>query len=158
MTRNLGTPLLLAGGVNVDFDLTFLAHFVLFAAFIFLMKPIIFDPLLRLFEERERRTAGAIARARGMDEQAIVLKQSYDEKLEGVRRVAAVDREAERSRLNALQNELMAATRHAVDERLRASSIKLEIEVSDARRELERDESVVAAQIASRVLGREVRP
>lgn len=158
MTRHLGSPLLLSGGVNVDFDLTFLAHFVLFAAFIVLMKPIIFDPLLRLFEERERRTAGAIARARKMDEEAIVLKQSYDEKLEGVRRVAAVDREAERARINALQNELMGAARHAVDERLGAANAKLEAEVNEVRRELTREEAVIATQIASRVLGREVRP
>ncbi|HHH28887.1 MAG TPA: hypothetical protein ENK57_11160, partial [Polyangiaceae bacterium] len=85
-------PLLLSSAVNVDLDATFVLQMLLFAAFAVVMKDLIFDPLLRVFEAREKMSVGAIAEAREMDEQAIKLKQEYDGKLEGVRKEAAVDR------------------------------------------------------------------
>ena len=157
--HNLTSELLfLSGGVNVDFDLTFLAHFVLFAAFVVLMKPIILDPLLRLFEERERRTAGAIDRARKMDEKAIGLRRTFEERLDEVRRDAAGDRERERARLSGLQSELLLSARHAASERLEEGTRKLQAEVDDVRHALQRGEQAIAEDIAKRILGREVKP
>ncbi|MEQ9321043.1 MAG: ATP synthase F0 subunit B, partial [Polyangiaceae bacterium] len=76
-------PLVLSGAVNVDLDATFVMQLILFAAFAVVMKDLIFDPLLRVFEAREKMSVGAIGEAREMDEQAIKLKQEYDGKLEG---------------------------------------------------------------------------
>src|SRR5687768_12524672 len=91
--------LLASGAVNVDLDLTFIVQFLLFGGFILVMKDLLFDPILVLFEERERRTAGAIEEARAMDEKAIALKQEYEGRLEGIRREAAVDRERVRAQV-----------------------------------------------------------
>src|SRR5215212_6333875 len=85
------------GGVNVDFDLTFLAQFLLFTLFILVIKPLLFDPMLRVFEERERRTDGAKQKARKMDEEAGALLSKYEAELDKVRREA----NAERDRLRA---------------------------------------------------------
>ena len=148
--------LLASGAVNVDLDPTFIAHFVLFTAFVVLMKDLIFDPLMRVFEERERRTAGAISRARELDEQAIQLKQEFDDRLDEVRRDAAVDRERIREEVKQLEAELSEEARAAVKTKLEAGLAAIGEDVKQIQSDLESDRSALAAQIASKVLGREV--
>ena len=149
-------PIFAASAVNVDLDMTMVAQFVLFAAFVWLMKDFIFAPLLRVFEERERRTAGAIERARKMDEQAIRLKQQYESRLEEIRREAAVDRERIRAQLKKLEMETVAAAREAVAAKLNAGKTKIDIEVAAIRRDLDKQRTALASEIATRVLGRAV--
>lgn len=150
--------LLMSSAVTVDLDPTFIAHFVLFAAFVVLMKDLIFDPLLKVFEERERRTAGAIDEARGMDEQALALKQELDGKLEGIRREAAVDREQVRERVQKIESALLAESQRAMAAELDAGMAKIHQEAAAIRAELEAQRGPLAAEVASKVLGREVRP
>ncbi|MBI4701749.1 MAG: ATP synthase F0 subunit B [Deltaproteobacteria bacterium] len=151
-------PLLASGAaVNVDLDPTFLVHFVLFTSFVLLMKPLIFDPLIRVWEERERLTEGAIGQARAMDEEAIVLKQHYDERFEGVRREAGLDRDRLRGELNALEAKLTAAAREAAGLHLGEGRARALAEVQRIRQDLQRQRQHLAAEIATRVLGREVR-
>src|SRR5262245_61344456 len=67
-----------ASAINLALDLTFLAQFVLFGVFVTFLKPLLFDPLLKVFEERERRTEGAKEEARQMDAEAGELLQRYE--------------------------------------------------------------------------------
>jgi F-type H+-transporting ATPase subunit b len=150
-------PLLASGAVTVDLDPTVFAHFLLFTAFVVIMKDLLFDPLLRVFEERERRTAGAIAKAREMDEQALELKQEYDSKIEEIRRDASVDRERIRTMVKKLEAELMDDARQAVGTHLEYGMTKVQQEVGAIRKDLERQQTSLAAEIASRVLGRDVK-
>ncbi len=145
-----------SGAVNVDLDMTTVAQLVLFTAFVVLMKDMIFDPLLRVFEERERRTAGAIDLARGADDRAIQLKEELDGRIEEVRRDAALDRDKIRTRLKKLESATTAEARAAADEKLEAGLTQLKGEAQAVEVELSRERTGLAAQIASRVLGREV--
>ncbi len=149
-------PLVLSGAVNVDLDATFVMQLILFAAFAVVMKDLIFDPLLRVFEAREKMSVGAIGEAREMDEQAIKLKQEYDGKLEGVRKEAAVDRERIRSKVKRMEGELMTDARSAMQERLDTGMAKLDGEITAIRSDLESQRVSLAADIASKVLGRPV--
>ncbi len=149
-------PLLASSAVNIDLDITAIIHFVLFAAFVLLMKDLFFEPLMKVFDERERRTAGAIERAREMDEEAIELKQEYEEKIEGIRREAAGDRERIRSKAKRLEMEMMAATRDATGKTLEEGMAGIQQEVVKIRKDLTAEQGTLAAEIASRVLGREV--
>src|SRR5690242_15368031 len=69
------------GAVNIDFDLTFVGQMVVFAALILVMKPLLLDPILGLFAEREKRTDGARAAAREMQEKAGELLRRYEHEL-----------------------------------------------------------------------------
>lgn len=150
-------PLLLSSAVNVDLDATFVMQLILFAAFAVVMKDLIFDPLLRVFEAREKMSVGAIGEAREMDEQAIKLKQDYDGRLEGVRKEAAVDRERIRSKVKRMEGELMNDARSAMQERLDSGMAKLDGEITSIRDDLESQRASLAADIASKVLGRDVK-
>lgn len=157
MRQALIEPLVASGAVSVDLDLTFLAHFLLFTAFVVVCKDLVFEPLMRVFEERERRTHGAVERARKMDERAIELKREYEEKLDGVRRQAAVDREKIRTRLKRADEELRGAAQRAANERLESGIARVERDVAAIRKDLVAQQTKLGAEITSRVLGREVR-
>ena len=156
LPEGAASPLFASGAVSVDLDPTFLMHFLFFTAFIVVMKDLIFDPMLRVFEERERRTAGAIVQARRMDEEAISLRQEYETKLEGVRREASVDRERVRGKVNAIEAKLSAEARAEADAKLDAGLAALDEDAEKIRRNLQASRGPLAAEIASKILGREV--
>jgi len=145
-----------SGGVNLDFDLTFLVHLVAFAVLVMILKPLLFDPLLKLFEERERRTEGAKLLARKMDEKAGELLQRYETELEAVRRSAAMERERLRAEGAKLEAQILAEARAEVARIVEQGREKLEAERRSLRAELSTRAFDIARDIASRVLGREV--
>src|SRR6266568_1351766 len=66
------------GGVEVDFDLTVVGQIVLFLFLFIVLKPMLFDPMLHLFEERERRIDGAKLLARKIDEKSAGALTTYE--------------------------------------------------------------------------------
>jgi F-type H+-transporting ATPase subunit b len=152
------TIVLASGGVSVDFDITVVAQFVLFTAFVLLMKPLVFDPLIRLFEERERRTTGAVASARALDEKAIALKNEVEGRLDEVRREAAAKRDQLRAEAARLEAEMLAAAREAANRTAAEGKAKVAAEIDRVAHELQAGRAAMAAEVASRVLGREVKP
>ena len=155
-STTFGDHLWASSAVNVDLDLTFLMHFILFGAFVVIMKDLIFDPMIKVFERREKMTSGEIDEARKMDEEAIALKQELDAKLEEIRREAATDREQVRARVKKLENELLEDARSTMDAKLDKGMRQIREEVEAIQAELAKKRAPLAADIATRVLGREV--
>lgn len=149
--------LLSAAEVNVDFDLSFLAQVALFALFLTLLKPILFDPMMRLFEERDRRTDGARADARKMDERAADLIARYEGELESVRREAAKDRDVLRAETLKLEAQILDEAKQEATRILDEGRARITAEVATLRAELAAARPALAEQIATRLLGREVR-
>ena len=93
---------LLAAGVaapqaiSVDFDATFLVQVVLFVGLTLFLKPYLFDPMLNLFEERERRIDGAKLAARKMDEASAAALTKYETEMKKARSAGNAEREAQR--------------------------------------------------------------
>lgn len=144
--------------VVVDFDPTFLVQLVLFAAFFLVLKPLLFEPLLRVFEEREKRTDGAKKEAREMDLKAGDIGARYEAELEKVRRAAGLEREKVRQEVARLEAKIMAEARAETTRILDEGKKKIEAEIATLRSDVDQQIPELAGQIASRVLGREVRP
>jgi F-type H+-transporting ATPase subunit b len=144
------------GGVTLDFDMTFLVQMVIFAAFVIIMKPLLFDPLMKLFEERERRTEGAKVLARRMDERAGELLRRYETELDAVRRTAAEERDKLRAEAQQLEAKILAEARADAAKFIEEGKRKLELEKQAVRVELSARTADIAREIASRVLGRDV--
>jgi F-type H+-transporting ATPase subunit b len=147
---------LFASAIQLEISAVFLAQFVLFGLFVSLLKPLLFDPLLRVFEERERRTEGAKAEAREMDEEAGALLQRYEAELARVRREAGVERERLRAETARLEANIMAEARAETATILANGKARIAAEVAQLRQELEAQKPALAAQIAGRILDREV--
>jgi F-type H+-transporting ATPase subunit b len=144
------------GGVNLDFDFTFVIQMVAFSILVIILKPLLFDPLMKLFEERERRTEGAKLLARRMDERAGELLKRYETELESVRRAAAEEREKLRAEGQRLEAQILAEARADVAKLVERGKANLESERQRLRGELTKQATEIARDIASRVLGREV--
>lgn len=158
----LFTPAVLAsaasGGsaVPLDIDLTFTLQMLLFAVLIVALKPLLFDPALRIFEERERRTDGARAEAREMQKRAGELLEKYEAELAKVGRAAAEEREKMRAETTRLENEIVNQAREATAKILADGRAQIAEQVSKIRFDLGRESERLAHQLAARALGREV--
>lgn len=147
---------LAASAINLGVDLTFVAHFVLFATFVAVMRPLLFEPLLRVFRERERRTAGAKERARELDEEAHRMIARVDAEVAKTRAQAGVERDQQRAEIARLEANIMADARQEAAEILSAGKHRIAAEIEYLRAQLAAGTPDVAARIASKILGREV--
>jgi F-type H+-transporting ATPase subunit b len=142
--------------IRVDVDATFVVQIVLFVVLTLVLKPILFDPMLRLFEERERRIDGAKAEARTIDEKSTTALAEYEAAMLSARAAANAERDRIRAEGLAREQEILgavrAATTRAVDDGKRAAHAEAE----RARAALQTQASGTARDLASRVLGREV--
>ncbi len=147
---------LFASAIQLEISAVFFAQFVLFGLFISVLKPLLFDPLLRVFEERERRTEGAKAEAREMDAEAGELLQRYEAELAKVRREAGVERDRLRAETAKLEAKIMAEARAESARILDEGKTRILAEVTELRAQLDVQKPELASQIAARILGREV--
>jgi F-type H+-transporting ATPase subunit b len=109
-----------------------------------------------VFEERERRTEGAKKEAREMDARAGELLVRFEAEMEKVRKAAAAEREKLRAETSKLEAQIMAEARTESTRILEVGKARIANEVTELRKELARAQPALAAQIASRILGREV--
>jgi F-type H+-transporting ATPase subunit b len=158
LARHFEAPVaaLMSGGIPLDIDRTFILMMVVFAFLVLALKPLMFDPVLKIFEEREKRTEGAKAEARALQEKAGQLLRRYEQELEKVNQVAAEERERLRTETAKLEAQILDEARSSAARIGEEGRKKIETEVSAIRFDLGRQSAEIAREIASRVLGRGV--
>lgn len=144
------------GGVTVDLDASFIVQTIILVALVFILKPLLFDPMMRLFEAREQRTEGRLGEARDLDKKSAVALAEYETILAKAREAGATERDALRAEGIKKEATLMADVREATGRTIEQGRTQIAGEASAARQELRADANVLGRQIASRVLGREV--
>jgi F-type H+-transporting ATPase subunit b len=144
--------------ITVDIDWTFLVQLVLFVGLTLILKPVLFDPMLKLFEERERRIDGAKAQARQIDEKSASALAKYEGEMAKARAAANVDRERIRAEALRSEQQILAEVRAATTKLLEDGKRAAQAEADRARATLKGEVANMARDLASRVLGREVQP
>lgn len=147
-------PLLAA--VSIDLDKSVLLQMVIFAVLIVVLKPLLFDPVLRVFALREERTEGAKETARKLQLKAGDLLTRYEKELERINRAVAEERDKARLETAKLEAEILTEASAVVQRIEQEGRQRIEQEVSRMRSDLKRQSHLIARQIASKVLGREV--
>jgi F-type H+-transporting ATPase subunit b len=159
-SHNVG--LLVAGvapqAINVDVDLTFVVELVLFVGLMLVLKPVLFDPMLRLFEERERRIEGAKLQARKIDEKSASALATYESKISVARAAGSAERDKIRAEGIAREQQILATVRAATSKVIDQGKDTAQAEAERVRAALKGQAVEMARDLASRVLGREVRP
>lgn len=146
----------MAGGVPLDFDRTVLLQILVFAVLIVVLKPLLFDPVLKVFALREERTEGAKATARELQEKAGELLQRYEKELARVQQVAADERDLLRSETSKLEAEILREARDATTRIVEEGRRKIEIEVNAIRIAVGAESEKVAQMIVDKVVGQGV--
>ena len=144
------------GGINLDFDATLFVQTAFIIVLWLVLKPVLFDPMLRLFEEREKRIEGAIKKARKIDEQSAEAMTEYNETMAKARAEGEGEREKLRAESVRKENELLSKVRGETQARIDAARAQTEKELEATRAQLVPHAQTIARDLAKRVLGREV--
>jgi F-type H+-transporting ATPase subunit b len=144
------------GAVDVDFDLTVLGQMALFLVLLVILKPTLFDPMLKLFAEREIRIDGAKDEARKLDKKSSEAKADYEAAMQKAREAGNAEQEKLRGEALKTENEILARVRESTAKTLDEGRKQAQAEVVRARSLLREQSKDLAREIASRVLGREV--
>jgi F-type H+-transporting ATPase subunit b len=140
------------GAVTIDLDVTIVAQIVLFL----ILKPLLFTPMVRLFEEREKRIDGAKADAKAMYAEADAKMAQYESELTKVKQTAGEDRDKLRAAGQRREAEILSKVRVETNTTIDAGRAKIAADAASIRAELDVVSRSVARDLATRVLGREV--
>jgi F-type H+-transporting ATPase subunit b len=146
--------LALSGGVTLDFDNTVVFQIAIFVVLMFVLEPLLFAPILRIFAAREERTEGARARARELEEKAGELLERYEREVERVNRVAAEEREHLRAETTKLEAEILRQARQAAARIVEDGRRRTAEEVARIRFDLGKESERISQEIVTQVLGR----
>ena len=150
----LNPPILYAGAVRIDVDLTSLIVLVLFTGLFFMLKKLIFEPFLEDVDQRDDRTTKMHESATALEARADVLRAEYKVATE-----AATDEAFEARRtlrvegLHQKDSQVNHAQAKAQDE-YKEQSAKLQAQFESARKEALSQAGSLAESIAAKVLGR----
>ncbi len=144
------------GGVNLDFDGTLFVQVVFILVLWAVLKPMLFDPFLKLFEEREKRNEGAKRRARRIDDQSMEAKAQYDDAMAKARAEGTAEREKLRGEGQRKEAEILAKVRAEVQAGVDSARTETQKQLDATRSTLTPHTHALAKHITSRVLGREV--
>ena len=144
--------------ITVDVDWTFMVQVVLFVGLTLILKPVLFDPMLKLFEEREKRIDGAKLQARRIDDKSVTALTKYEGEMTKARSAGGVERDRIRAEAMKREQEILASVRAAAAKTLEEGKRSAQAEADRVRATLKNDATSMARELASRVLGREVQP
>jgi F-type H+-transporting ATPase subunit b len=147
---------LVEGGVTVDLDLTLFVQLGFFLVLLFVLKPTLFDPMMRLFEERERRIDGTRHQATKEDERSVKALTKYEAILAKAREAGATERDAIRADGMKHEAAIMTQVRAEVAATLEQGRSQIAREEKAARDQLQGVARTLGREAASRVLGREI--
>ena len=138
--------------VTPDITTLWVVGFLLLCTY--LLNSLVFQPILRVIDERATAVRGAKELAESSAQKATAAAAEYDRTLNTAR--AEVYRQMDDMRKSALDQraELLAATRATVEQELKAAAARVQQESNEARAALDRDANTLAGAIVSRVLGR----
>lgn len=157
--RSATQSALASGGEHplLDFDYTAFLQLGLFLAVAFLATQLLFRPYLKMRADRAEGTEGARKKAAEMTAEADAKLADYDDKLATARARANDERRKVRAEAAAHQREVAEKTRLEIAEATEEADRRLAEQSAAARDKLLPRAESLGLQIASRLLGREVK-
>lgn len=147
---------ILAGGSVVDLDGTIFVQIVVFFLAFFVLRALVFKPVLDLFIRREEGIEGARQKARELQKEADEADRTFNEEIRKVRQAANEERDRLRAEGQQVARELLDRSRGESERMLGEARRKMDEDGRKVREEIQGQVPVLARQIASRLLGREV--
>ena len=147
---------MLAGGSPVDLDGSFFVQLAIFLIAFFVLRSLVFKPVMALFDARDKAMEGSKREAEELERDAVQKREQCEAELRSVRQKANEDRDRRRNEAQGLARELTDKARGENTTLLSGAKAKLELEATDARKQALNDAPALARQIAEKLLGRSV--
>ncbi|MBW2507935.1 MAG: ATP synthase F0 subunit B [Deltaproteobacteria bacterium] len=153
---NVLSTALLSEGSIIDLDGTIWIQLVLFGIAFFLLRPLVFRPMVALFEARENAIEGSKLEALRLQDEAAAESEEFDEEMRRLRLQAGEERDRLRAEGKRLERAVLDRVREETDRQLAEADKKLAAEASKLRADMKSSIPALAQQIASKLLNREV--
>jgi F-type H+-transporting ATPase subunit b len=154
MPSSLAVGVLLAGGSVIDLDASIFIQVAIFFAAFFILKSLVFRPVMELFDARKGAIEGAKLEAQRMEEDAAEKRAHFEGELRKVSAAAGQERDKQRSEAQKLARELTEQARQQAQQVQESARGRLETEAATARERSLAEVPVLARQIAAKLLGR----
>jgi F-type H+-transporting ATPase subunit b len=153
---NLLFTALLSEGSIIDLDGTIWIQLALFGIAFLLLRPLVFRPMIALFEARENAIEGSKLEALRLQDEAAAESEEFDEEMRRLRLRAGEERDRLRAEGKRLERTVLDRVRDETDKQLAEADARLESEAAKLRSEINASVPMLARQIASKLLNREV--
>jgi F-type H+-transporting ATPase subunit b len=142
--------------ISVDFDATLVVQVVLLVTLTLVLKPLLFDPMLKLFEEREKRTDGVRLAARRIDEKSATALATYDAEMAKARAAANAERDAQRALGLKREQEILSKAREETAAVIEQGKQAVRTAADRARATLRAETPRLVQEVAAGAIGRQV--
>lgn len=139
----------------ISLDSSIIPAILVFLVLIFALNRLLFQPLLRIQAERERRTTGLIAQARKSLDHHLELFNRYQDTLKNARLESYRRQEQVRSEALSKRAEVLERARNSAEALIQQSRDSIQAQVQSAKDQLERDAKEIARRIAMTILQRQ---
>lgn len=135
---------------------TVIIQIIIFIAAIFILNALVFKPFLSLIDRRHKLTRGAIEEAEELERKVKGIIEEYDQKLAEARAQAQEERSKIVQEAESASSAMISKAREEAEGILEEAKGKLETEASVMKEKLKGEVQLLAKDIASKVLGKEV--
>lgn len=146
----------LLSGALIDLDGTLVVQVVLFFIAFGVLYPLVFKPMVAMFEAREEAIDGARAEARRKEQQAREKADKFEQEMHDIRVSASAERERLRQEGQKLERTILERVRQETQKQANEADERIQAEARRVRSDMESNIPQLARQIASKLLGREV--
>jgi F-type H+-transporting ATPase subunit b len=140
--------------INIDISIVY--QMVLFVVLWVILSKILFKPYLSLLEERERKTTGAQHDSADLEHEGARLKSQYEEKIARAQAAGYAAKEAILQDGRQQRETILGQAREQAARTLSQVRQEVAAALEQEKRLAASEVSIVAAEMASKVLGRKV--
>ncbi|MGD8861475.1 MAG: ATP synthase F0 subunit B [Myxococcales bacterium] len=147
---------LLSGGSPIDLDGSFIVQMVIFFIAFFILRSLVFQPVMALFDARDAAMDGSREEAERMEHEADEKRAHFEGELRKMRDQANAEREKLRLDAQKLARDLTEKARRENTATLSSAKAQLDLEGKDAREKATAEVPSLARKIAEQLLSRSV--
>ena len=154
MSSQIPMGVLLASGSPIDVDASIVIQMVILVIAFFILRSLVFKPVMGLFDARDAAMEGSRKAASEMDKDADAIRDRFESELKRVRATGNDQRDQARTQTQKLARELTETSRKENAATLASAKARLDGEAKQARDTAKAEVPGLAKQIAERLLGR----
>ncbi|HET8932154.1 MAG TPA: ATP synthase F0 subunit B [Polyangiales bacterium] len=156
MLSSFALGVLLSGGSVIDLDASIFIQMGIFFVAFFILKALVFNPTMQLFDAREQAIDGAKAEAKRMQDEAVAKREHFEGELRRVSSAANEERETARLEAQKLARQLTEQARSQALSTQKAAKDRLDVQAAEVRKNALAQVPIIARELTSKLLGRSV--
>jgi F-type H+-transporting ATPase subunit b len=138
----------------ISLDLSILYQVVIFVFLWLILSRILFRPYLKLLEEREHKTSGALHESHDLDREGERLKLQYEEKIAQAQSAGNAVKEAILQQARQQRERILTEAREEATRSLEAVRQEVQKQLEEERRLAAAEAAGLGREMASKILGR----